>query len=105
MTVPAPILVPTPKGDERLHQIIAQWRSEYDAVAAAAASGDVSMDQLWALENETAAIRPVTLEGFAIKLLLLTNYGEYDLDGRRDRLLAEAEAIAGYAPPATFKRT
>ena len=95
-----------PSGDDRLHQLIGEWREQFDAVTTAAASrGEIHMDRLWAIEREAAAIRPLTLEGLAIKLLLLTNYGEFDLDDFRSGLLSEAEAISGYAPPATFRRS
>nr|WP_295889267.1 hypothetical protein [uncultured Devosia sp.] len=95
-----------PAGDERLHQLMAEWRMEYDAVCTTAdATNEIHMDRLYAIERETATIRPATLAGFAIKLLLLTNYGDHDLDGPASGLMAEAEAIAGYAPPATFRRS
>lgn len=94
-----------PAGDERLHQLMAEWRAEYDAVCTTAdATSEIHMDRLYAIEREAATIRPATIAGFAIKLLLLTNYGEHDLDGPASGLMAEAEAIAGYAPPATFRR-
>ena len=97
---------PAPASDERLHQLMAEWRAAYDAVSAAPAEaeGDAQMQRLYAIEREAVGIRPATLAGFAIKLLLLTNYGEFDLDDFRAGLLTEAEAIAGYAPPATFRR-
>lgn len=97
-----------PAGDERLHQLMAEWQAAYDAANDGAhpeALPDPLMDRLYAIEGEAAAICPATLEGLAIKLLLLTNYGEFDLDEFRAGLLAEAEAITGYAPPTTFKRS
>jgi hypothetical protein len=92
--------------DERLHQLMSDWRTEFDAVTTAAAEtlSDIALNRLNAMEREASTIRPATLEGFAIKLLLLTNYGEFDLDDFRAGLIAEAEAIAGYVPPATLKR-
>lgn len=101
--IPAVSLAAVIASDERLHQLMSEWRAEYDAVTSAAP--EMNMDRLWAIEREAAAIRPVTLEGFAIKLLLLTNFGEFDLDSHRTVLLAEAEAIAGYAPPVAFGRS
>ena len=96
---------PAPAGDERLHQLMSEWRTEYDAVCTTAeATNEIRMDRLYAIEREAAAIRPTTLAGFAIKLLMLTNYGDHDLDGPASGLMAEAEALAGYAPPATFRR-
>lgn len=96
---------PAPAGDERLHHLMAEWRAEYDAVCTTAeATNEIHMDRLYAIEREAATIRPATLDGFAIKLLMLTNYGEHDLDGPASGLMAEAEAITGYAPPATFRR-
>ena len=91
--------------DARLHQLMADWRMEYDRVCTTAdATNEIHMNRLYAIEHEAAGIRPSTLDGFAIKLLLLTNYGDHDLDGPAAGLMAEAEAITGYAPPATFKR-
>lgn len=82
-----------------------EWRAEYDAVCQTAdALAEAHMARLYSIEQEASAIRPVTLRGFAIKLVMLTNYGEHDLDGPAAGLVAEAEAIAGYAPPSAFKR-
>jgi len=89
--------------DDQLHQLMAAWRSEYDALSVGA-DGDMDMTALYDIERAAAAIRPTSLAGFAIKLLILTNYGEHDLDGPAAGLVAEAEAISGIAPPATFKR-
>ena len=92
--------------DERLHHLMTEWRAAYDAASAATAEaeGDAHMQRLYAIESEAVGVRPATLDGFAIKLLMLTNYGEFDLDDFRAGLLTEAEAITGYAPPATFRR-
>lgn len=105
--LPLPALA-SPASDERLHQLMAEWQAAYDAASDGAhpeGLPDPLMNRLYEIEGEAAAIRPTTLEGLAIKLLLLTNYGEFDLDDFRRALLAEAEAITGYAPPATFKRS
>jgi hypothetical protein len=91
--------------DARLHELIKDWRATVDAVhATEGAACDEQMAKLYELERETAATRPTTLAGFAIKLLMLTHYGDHDLDGPASGLMGEAEAIAGYAPPATFRR-
>lgn len=100
--------VATAAGDERLHRLMADWRAAYGAATRSTHGSDLPdplTDRLWAIEAAIAAIRPATVEGFAIKLLVLTNYGEFDLDGSAEMLLPEAEAIAGYAPPATFRRS
>lgn len=91
--------------DERLHQLMKEWRAEYDALCTADATNEIHMDRLYAIEREAATILPATLAGFAIKLLMLTSYGDHDLDGPASGLMAEAEAITGYAPPATFVRS
>lgn len=99
--------VATAANDERLHQLMADWRAAYDNATRSTHAEDTPdplMARLWAIEETIAGIRPVTVEGFAIKLLVLTNYGEFALDGSAEVLLPEAEAITGYAPPATFKR-
>jgi hypothetical protein len=104
MTTPA--LIPAPTLDGRLHQLIVKWRAEYDAVSTTDVNAsETHMARLYAIEHEAAAIRPVTVEGLAIKLLILTNYGEFDLDGPGSGLLPEAEEIAGYSPPSTFRRS
>lgn len=106
--VTSPPGVATAAGDERLHQLMADWRAAYDAATRSTHGSDLPdplTDRLWAIEDAIAAICPVTVEGFAIKLLVLTNYGEFDLDGSAEVLLPEAEAIAGYAPPVTFRRS
>lgn len=104
--LPIPALAAEPAAsDARLHSLMIEWRTEYDAVChTAGALSNAHMARLYAIEQQAAAIRPVTLQGFAIKLVMLTNYGEHDLDGPAAGLVAEAEAIAGYAPPAAFKR-
>lgn len=89
--------------DAHLFSLAEAWRVQYDA--ACAEQGDDKFDRLWALEREIATIRPLTVEGFAAKLLILTNFGEFDLDGPGKGLLDEAEAISGLAPPASFSRT
>lgn len=95
-----------PDHDALLRHFMAEWRAEYDAITARGDGGaEIDARRIWALEQAVAGIRPATLEGFAIKLLILTNYGEHDLDGPASGIVTEAQAIAGIAPPAAFRRS
>lgn len=108
LAVPAAASLPThgAAADARLFSLIEEWRRQYDACATAPdeARIEAAFSRLYSLDKRIAAIRPATVEGFAAKLLILTSFGEFDFDGPAAGLLAEAEAISGVAPPATFNR-
>ncbi|MHA6690563.1 hypothetical protein [Devosia sp. A449] len=84
--------------DAEIHTLFADWRATY--VLANDSRDDAALEKLWAIEDQMAALRPATVTGFAIKLLVMTAYDEFDLDSDRGKtLFADAIAITGQPTP------
>lgn len=95
--------------DAELFRLMNDWRNQYDVVCNdptnyANAEDDIELGRLRTIEAAVAALRPSTVEGFAAKLLVMTNFGEFDLDGPAECILSEARAISGFTPPPSMNR-
>ena len=94
--------------DAELFSLIEGWRTQYDVVNTdstnyADVKDDLEFARLRDIEEAIVATRPITIEGFAAKMLVLLNFGEHDLDGPAVCILSDAIAISGLKPPATMK--
>ena len=87
--------------DGDLYALFADWRASYELATSGDDNCDVHCERLWAIEDRMAALCPATLAGFAMKLLVMTSYDEFDLDSERAKtLFADAIAITQLPPPA-----
>lgn len=84
--------------DGELVALFHRWRATY--VEANRDMDDAKVAQLWAIEALLIPIRPTTVEGFAMKLLVMTAYNEFDLDSDRgESVFTDAIAITGLPAP------
>lgn len=94
--------------EAKLSGLMVAWRRQYDIASTSPevrdGEPDPESDRLFAIEDEVAGILPTTVAGFALKLLILTNFGRFDLDGPAEVILADAETIAAVPAPSTMKR-
>ena len=102
--LPAVALISTPSAatapgeDAMFHKLFADWRAAY--LIANDDYSDSACESLWAIEDQMAAMCPTTAAGLAIKFLVMTSYGEFDLDSdRAQTLFADAKAITGMPDP------
>lgn len=86
------------EADAEFHSMLADWRAAY--VLACDNYDDDECDKLRAIEDRMGSMRPTTAESFAIKLLIMTSYGDFDLDSApAQTLFADAIAITGQPAP------
>src|SRR5690606_22144640 len=64
--------------DAEFHAMLADWRAAY--VLACDNYDDDECDKLRAIEDRMGPMRPTSAAGFAIKLLIMSSYGDFDLD-------------------------
>lgn len=84
--------------DAEFHAMLADWRAAY--VLACNNYDDDECDKLRAIEARMSTMRPTSAAGFAIKLLIMTSYGDFDLDSDpAQTLFADAIAITGQPAP------
>lgn len=94
--------------DAELFRLMEEWRTQYDVVCKDTTdyqnvADDVPLARLRAIEAAVAETRPASVEGFAAKLLVMTNFGDFDLDGPAECMIADARAISGFQPPASMR--
>lgn len=96
-------------GDTALLALCAQWRDAWDACTNLNDDADDApeWERLRETEHRVAAIRPVTAEGFAAKLLCLTSFFDFGIDDQSvvSSVRADAQALAasvGFVRPATM---
>lgn len=95
------------KGDAELIQLAEAWRRQYDRSNANPmdcedVADDPEFQALVDLENQIAAITPTTAKGFSAKLLILTHYGAFAMDGVASSLYRDATRVAALTPPDTM---
>lgn len=84
--------------DAEFHAMLADWRSAY--VLACDNYDDDECEKLRAIEDRMGSMRPTSAAGFAIKLLIMSSYGDFDLDSDpAQTLFADAIAITGLPAP------
>lgn len=109
IAVPAATLAlagtPDASPDTRLHTLMLAWRTQYEICSLAESNADVDATSkvLRDIERAVASITPQTAEGFSIKLLVLTSFGDFGFDGMAAGLLLEAQALCGFGPPASHQ--
>lgn len=87
--------------DAKLIELMRAWHRAYNAANALPVECDeAEVDRMCAIEAEAAAIQPASAVGFAIKLLMLTCYGDFGMDGPADCLMDDARRISGFPLPA-----
>lgn len=84
--------------DAQFDAMLAEWRAAY--VLACDNYDDDECDKLRAIEDRMGSMRPTSAAGFAIKLLIMSSYGDFDLDSDpAQTLFADAIAITGLPAP------
>jgi|GEM_PF-6915468 len=85
-------------GDAEFLAMFEAWRTAY--ILACDNCDDVECDKLRTIEKRMGFMRPGTATGFAVKLLIMTSYGDFDLDNDpAQTLFADAIAITGLPSP------
>lgn len=84
--------------DAEFYAMLADWRAAY--VLACDNYDDDECEKLRAIEDRMGPMRPTSAAGFAIKLLIMSSYGDFDLDSDPAQTLFEdAIAITGQPAP------
>jgi hypothetical protein len=109
--LPAPVVLAAPSSavassdpDAKLRALMTAWQAQYRASNSSGFQGkiadDIKFQRLLVIEAQVSEVRPATVQGFAIKLMVATHYGEFDLDGPMGEAFhREAETLCGFSPP------
>lgn len=89
-----------PDADAQASRLHAEWLAVYEAYEATKEDESPSFKALVKLQGEILALPVTTAAGLALKILVITNFGEFELaDEYLDAILADCERIAGVNTP------
>lgn len=87
-----------PDPDAEVFELYRQWLAAYESYSATEDTKD--FNEFCRLQDAILPVPVCTGAGLSIKILVFTNFGEFDLeDEYLDAVLADCERLAGATPP------